>query len=167
MTPLDILKQVGFFALLVLAQALVLGRIHLFGYATPLLYVYMALVFPLNYPKWATLLWCFAIGLATDTFTNTPGVASASMTLIGALQPYYAQLFVPRDSPENLRPSFRTFGATKFSFFVSTLTLLYCIIFFSIEMFNFWFWTQWLWCVLGSSVVTVVLILTIESVRRQ
>ncbi len=37
---IDLLKRAGLFIVFALAQTIVLGRIHLFGYATPLLYVY-------------------------------------------------------------------------------------------------------------------------------
>ena len=51
---------------LVLAQALVFNYIHLFGYATVLLYVYFVVMFPRNYPRWAILLWSFFLGLSAD-----------------------------------------------------------------------------------------------------
>lgn len=85
----DFLKRAGWFLVFVLAQAMVLGRIHLFGVATPLLYVYFVTQLPRNYPKWASLLWGFMMGLLVDIFSNTPGMASASLTLIAAIQPYY------------------------------------------------------------------------------
>ena len=109
----DILKRLGVFFVFVLAQAIVLGRIHLFHYVTPLLYVYFVLSFERNYPKWAILLWSFAMGLFVDIFANTPGLAAASLTLIGALQPYYLELFVPRDSAENMKPNIQTLGPSK------------------------------------------------------
>ena len=51
----DFLKRLGWFALFFLIQILVLGRIHLFHYATPLLYVYFVAKFPRNHAKWAIL----------------------------------------------------------------------------------------------------------------
>lgn len=164
---IDILKQVAFFFILCIAQVLVLNHIHLFNCATPLLYVYMVLVFPLNYPKWALLLWSFALGLTVDTFSNTPGMAAASLTFIAAVQPYYMRLFIPHDAPEDLRPSFLSLGVTKFVFYIITLVLLHCLLFFTLEAFNFFNWAQWLWSILGSTAITAVLVLTIESVRRK
>ena len=120
----DILKRLGVFFIFVLAQAIVLGRIHLFYYATPLFYVYFVLSFERNHPKWAILLWSFFMGLLVDIFSNTPGLAAASLTLIGALQPYYLELFVPRDSAENMKPSIATLGPSKYSTYAITLTVL-------------------------------------------
>ena len=162
--PIDFLKRLGLFFVFVLAQTMVLGRIHLFGYATPLLYVYFVTMFNRNYPKWAVLLWSFAMGLTIDVFSNTPGVAAASLTLIGAIQPYFLEPFIPRDSVDDLRPSIRTIGMVKYVYYITVLVVLYCIVFFSLEAFNFFNWMDILKSVGGSAVITLVLILTFESV---
>ena len=157
----------GIFAVLCLAQAFVFNRIHLFGCATPLIYIYMIIKLERNYPKWGMLLWGFALGLTVDVLSNTPGVAAASLTLIGAVQPYFMELFVQRDAAENLSPSLKTLGYGKFTFFASMLTLLYCIVFFTLETFSFFNLSQWIAQVLGSAIISLVIILTIESVRKQ
>ena len=164
---IDFLRQMGIFAVLCLAQAFVFNRIHLFGCATPLIYIYMIIKLERNYPKWGMLLWGFALGLTVDVLSNTPGVAAASLTLIGAVQPYFMELFVQRDAAENLSPSLKTLGYGKFTFFASMLTLLYCIVFFTLETFSFFNLSQWIAQVLGSAVISLVIILTIESVRKQ
>lgn len=163
----DILKRTGIFIALCLTQALVLNRIHLFDCATPLLYVYFVITMPRNHPKWAVLIWSFLLGLAIDTFSNTPGVASASLTLLAVIQPYYLELFIPREATENLVPSAAELSTMKYSFFAGTLTLLYCFAFFTLESFNFFNWLQWLENVGGSAALTFILILTIESVRKK
>lgn len=165
--PIDFLKRLGLFFVFVLAQTMVLGRIHLFGYATPLLYVYFVAMFNRNYPKWAVLLWSFAMGLTIDIFSNTPGVAAASLTLIGAIQPYFLEPFIPRDSVDDLRPSIRTIGVVKYVYYITILVVLYCLVFFSLEAFNFFNWIDILKSVGGSAVITLVLILTFESVSSK
>ena len=163
----DLLKRAGWFVVFVLAQAIVLGRIHLFNCATPLLYVYFITQFPRNYPKWAILTWAFLLGLLIDTFSNTPGLAAASLTLIAAIQPYIFELFVPRDSAENLKPALSTLGPTKYSYYIILLVLLYCLVFYSLELFNFFNWQQWAMCIGGSAVITLVLIYTFEIAKAK
>ncbi|MCH5301872.1 MAG: rod shape-determining protein MreD [Prevotella sp.] len=163
---IDTLKRAAMLILLCLAQALVFNHIHLFDCATPLLYVYFALVLPRNYPKWAALLWCFALGLAVDVFSNTPGLAAGSMTLIAMLQPYLLELFVPRDAVENLKCSARTLGAGKFFALAFMLTLVYCLVYFSLELFSFFDWKQLLMNIGGSLVITLILMMTLDSVRQ-
>ena len=120
-----------------------------------------------NYPKWGILLWSFALGVTVDALSNTPGVAVASLTLIGAVQPYFMELFVQRDAAENLSPSLKTLGYGKFTFFASMLTLFYCLVFFTLETFSFFNFSQWIAQILGSALISLVIILTIESVRKQ
>lgn len=164
---IDFLKQLGVFAALCLAQALVFNRIHLFGCATPLIYIYMVLKLKRNYPKYGGLLWGFALGVTVDALSNTPGVAAASLTLIAFLQPFFMELFLQRDAAENLSPSIMTLGFGKFCFFASVLTLLYCTVFFTLETFSFFNLGQWIAQVGGSTLITLVMVLTVESVRKK
>lgn len=162
----DFLKRLGLFALFFLIQVLVLGRIHLFHYATPLFYVYFIALFPRNHEKWAILLWGFLLGLCIDIFSNTPGLAATSLTVIAAIQPYYLELYVPRDSADNLKPSMLTLGPLKFTYYIVPMVLVYCLLFFSLEMFTFFNAFYWLMCVLGSTAITLVLIFALEIGRR-
>ena len=162
----DFLKRLGWFALFFLAQVIVLGRIHLFHYATPLFYVYFVAMFPRNYPKWSVLLWSFLLGLIIDIFSNTPGLAASVMTILAAIQPYYLELYVPRDSADNLQPSMKTLGPVKYAYYVVPMVLLYCLLFYCLEMFTFFNAFYWLMCVVGSSLLTIVLIFTFEIAKR-
>ena len=163
---LDTLRRALHFVALCLAQALVFNHVHLFGYATVLLYVYFVVIFPRSYPRWAILLWSFAMGLVIDLFANTPGVAAASLTLIGLLQPYVMELFIPREAPANLRASAADMGRTKFYVMTAMLTLLFCMVFYSLEMFTFANWLSWAFSVVGSWLLTLVLMTALESVRK-
>ncbi len=163
---LELIKSVLFFFILCLAQVLVLNNIHLFDCATPLLYIYMVLMFRRNYPKWGILLWSFAFGLIIDMFSDTPGVATAAMTFIGFLQPYVVEPFIPRDSADDLQPSMKTLGVASFVYYTIIIVLAYCLVFFSLEMFNFFNILLWAKCVGGSAVLTTALLLAIEKVRN-
>ncbi len=163
----DILKRAAWFLVYVFLQTIVFGRIHLYGVATPLLYVYFMLQFPRNYPKWANLLWGFFLGLAVDIFANTPGLAAASLTLLAAVQPYYLELFVPREAAENLQPSMAVLGVTRYIYYALPLVLLFVLIFYSLEFFNFIDWQHWLACVGSSTLLTMAIILTLEVVKSR
>ncbi len=161
----DSLKRSLLFLAFILAQVVVLGGIHLFNCATPLLYVYFVTMFPRNYPKWAALLWSFAMGLLIDIFFNTPGLAAASLTLIAAIQPYYLELFVSRESADNMEISIQSVGPMKYATYIVVLVFVYCLVFYSLEMFNFFNFIQWVMCVVGSALITLVLIFTFEIAR--
>lgn len=164
---LNFIRNIVFFVILLVVQTLVLNHIHLLGCATPLLYVYFVMPMRRNEPQWATLLWCFALGLGVDIFSNTPGVGAASMTLVGLLQPYLLRLFAPRDSADDLRPSLLTLGVAKYVNYTIIMVLVYCMAFFTIEAFNFNNIVQWLCCVGGCATLTTILILVIENFRQR
>ena len=134
---IDLIKRLGIFVVLVLVQGLVFNHIHLFNCATPLLYIFMVLHFRRNHPRWSVMLWSFMMGLCIDVFANTPGVAAASMTFIGLLQPYLFELFVPRDSADDLEPSMRTIGVGLYVLYTLVIVLVYNLVFFTLETFNF------------------------------
>lgn len=163
---IDTLRRLMVFLVLVLSQALVFNHIRSFGYAMPLPYVYFAIAIPRGYPRWATLLWCFAMGLIIDLFSNTPGVATASLTFAGFVQPYLLELFVQREAAPNLRPSAVSLGWAKFVTLASILTFMYCVVFYSLEMFSFADPVKWVVSIVSSTVLTLILMMALESVRR-
>ncbi|MBQ7440563.1 MAG: rod shape-determining protein MreD [Prevotella sp.] len=161
----DILKKTILLIVFCLVQVLVCNQIHLFGYATPLIYVYFVILFQRNYPKWAILLWSFALGLLIDVFSNIPGVAAGAMTFLAFLQPYILKPFIPRDSIDDLKPSFANLGIMKFSGYTLICVVIYCLTFFSLEAFSFFNWQQWLSNIGASAALTFLIILIIENVR--
>lgn len=88
------------------------------------------------------------------------------MTFVGLLQPYMLMLFLPRESADDLQPSMRSLGVASFLNYALLLVLLYCLVFFTLESFSFFNWMQWLKCVGGSTVLTLILLLTLENLRK-
>ena len=155
------------FLSLLVAQVLILNHVHVLGVGTPLLYVYFAITFRRNFPKWLVLVSCFLLGFLIDTFSNTPGLASSVMTIVGLAQCYLMELIAPRDSAEDLEASKKTLGYSKFVTLSAMLTSLYCVLFFALETFNFFDVFLWLARSIVSTLLTMVLILAIESVRSR
>lgn len=118
------LRRLGWFVLLVLVQGLILNNISFFGYATPFLYVYLILAFDANMSRYSLLLWGFALGLAVDIFSNTPGVNAAATTLLAFMRPSLLRLFTPRDSAEDFSPGIPSMGTSPFIRY-----LTFCLLF--------------------------------------
>ncbi len=163
---IELLKRIAFFIILLLSQALVLNHIHLFGCAIPLLYLYFIIGFRRNYPRWAILVWSFLMGLSMDMFTNTQGLAAASMTLIGFLQPYLFKMFIPRDSSDSLEASMSALGFSKYFLYSFLVVFIYCLVLFSLESFQFFNWEQWILNVSGSTLLTWLFVLVVEKIRN-
>lgn len=159
------MKFAIYIVILALLQALVFGRIHLFGYATPLMYVYLALQMPRNTPHWLIMLLCFILGLTVDILQNTPGLAAASITLVGFLQPYILSLFLKKEDPENYRPSMHEMGFVRYLTYALILLLIFSVTLFSLEAFSFTHWVEWLLSIISSLALTTILILVYERLR--
>lgn len=155
------------FVVLLLVQVLILNNIHLFQVATPLLYLFFVITFRRGMPKWIILTYSFLLGLLLDIFTNTPGLAAGTMTLIAVIQPYLLETLTPRDSAENMRVSVSTMGFGKFVTFSAILVSIYCVVFFALEAFNFFEWQMWLLRAVSSALLTLLFVLAIESVRAK
>lgn len=164
---IDIFRNLFLFIILVLAQILVLNHIHLFGCATPLLYVYFILRFKRYYPQWALLVWGFCLGLCVDIFSNTAGLAAASLTLVALIQPYVLNMFIAHDNKDEIKPTFRTIGPGKYIYYTLICVFVFCLVFFTLEAFNFFNWLQWLSNIIGSTLITTVFVMVLENVRRR
>ena len=83
---------------MVLLQVLILNNVHIAGYATPFLYIYLILKFESDTPRNALMLWAFFLGLAVDVFFRHTGDERCRYGVAGFLRPTFLRLFVPRDT---------------------------------------------------------------------
>ena len=115
------LKRMGWALLLLAIQVLVLDQVHPWGYGAPLLCPLLVITLPLGTARSEALLWGFGIGFVADIFAGTAGISSAAMTLIAFIQPPLLEVMVPRDSEEELHPSFSTMGRWNYLQFIALL----------------------------------------------
>ena len=162
-----LLSQFLWFVVMLVVQALLLNNIHLFGCSTPLLYVYVILMARRDFPRWGLLLFGFLLGLGVDMFSNTPGVGACSMTLLAFVQPMLMKLFLPRDSADDFQPGIPSLGLMTFVYFSFISIFLYSLVFFTLEMFNFFNWTLWALSVGGSTLLTLLLVIVIDNFRNK
>lgn len=162
----DIIKRFLLMLLLALMQALVLNRVHLFSCATLFVYLLFPMSFSTSMPRWAALVWCFTLGLLVDIFSNTPGLAAASLTLIGAIQPYVLNAFVSREEAEDFKPSLKTMRWVRFSVYTLMLTFVYCLVFFTLEAFSFFDIMMWAESIIGSVLFTFVFMMLWAKINK-
>lgn len=159
---------IGWYLFLISMQILVFNHIHLFGYSTPLPYIYFLLILPANTARWKYLLAGFLIGLPIDILGNTPGVAMISMTFMGLIVPILFRLFGPKESDDkdHLRPSITSMEIGPFLRYAFSACLLFCFTFFGIEAFNLSNESVLLLNALGSTLLTFLFVLAIELLRK-
>ena len=163
---INYLHKIGWFICLVLLQVLILNNVHIAGYATPFLYIYLILKFESDVPRNALMLWAFFLGLAVDVLSDTPGMNAAATVLLAFLRPSLLRLFTPRDNQDNLVPSFKSMGITPFLKYTTASVFIHSLALLSIEFFSF----SGIWLLLLRvalcTVLTVTCIVAVEGIRR-
>lgn len=160
------LYKLGWLVGLVLFQVLVLNHVHIIGYATPFLYIFLILKFESSVSRNALMLWAFFLGLVIDVFSDTPGMNAAAVVLLAFLRPLFLRLFVPRETLDDLVPSIQTMGLTPFLKYVSLAVLLHHTVLLSLEFFSLAHYGILLLRILGSSLLTVACIMTLDGIYR-
>lgn len=163
----SVVKEIVWLVVLVLVQALVLNRVHILGYATPLPYIYLVLKFRAGSSRDANLIWAFCLGLLVDVFSNTPGVASASTVLLAMLQPFFLKLFSIKEDNAETNPSAREMGNGAFMRYVFTCVLCHHIVFYLLDSFSFFNWPDVLINMGGSTIFTSLLIFALEGIASK
>lgn len=163
-----IISRIGWFVSLLLLQVLVFNHVHIFGYATPVPYIYFLLILPGDTPRWLYVLLGFLLGLLIDLFTNTPGVAAGAMCLSGLLVPLFLRVFSPNDNDDDaFMPSRKTMEWGLFLKYVFVSVLVYCATFFLIESFTFFDWQILLINIGCSTLLTALFVVAMELVRTK
>lgn len=160
----EILKFVLLSLLLVLCQVVVFNHICLFGVAIPLVFIYALVHLPLNMNvNWVMTLGFF-LGLTVDVFSNTQGLNALACTILAVCRMPVMHLYVPRvDDLPNPEPSVATLGWSIFMKYALTLSLIYCTVYFIIESFGFFNIWQIIFRIIGSSLLTFIIIMAIDG----
>lgn len=163
-----VISHIVWFVVLLLLQVLVFNHVHLFGYATPMPYIYALLILPSNTPRWLYVALGFTTGLLIDLFTNTPGMAAGACCLSGLLTPPFLRMFRPTDSgDDSFEPSCKTMEWGGFLRYTVCLVLINCTAFFLLEAFSFFNWQVLLINILSSTLLTTLFIVAMELIRKK
>ena len=154
--------RLGWFLGLAMLQVLVLNQMHIWGYATPFLYIYFILKLNTRTSRNALMLWAFALGLVIDIFGNTPGMNAASVILLAFSRTSILRLVTLRDIDEGFRPSVRSMGVSSFMRYVFLSCSLFCTVLFLIDTFSFYDFPVLLLKILSSIVSTMLCIFCVE-----
>lgn len=162
-----ILNRIVWFIGLLLVQILLFNKIYLFGLATPFIYVYYILVLDKEVDRNALMLQAFALGLMVDVFCNTPGVNAGASVLLAFTRARLLRMFMPREEYENFEPGVRTMGVWPFLRYAFVAVLLHHSALFMLEAFSLAHIGHLLLRVLCSTLLTVMLVMSIELVRQR
>jgi len=153
------------FILLAFLQVWLFGNINLFGFATPLLYIYFLVKLPIGMSRNTMLILSFLMGFIIDIFGGTLGLNMLVMVLSGFIRYYFVKLFAPRDISDDCIPSFDTFGKFLFMRYAGLITLIHVSLLYLIESLSLFNPILLLLNISSSFILTFILIFAFESLN--
>lgn len=157
------LQIIARFIVLVPIQILVLDNIQFMGYINPMIYPLFVLTLPIRFPRWISLLLGFAVGLTIDVFSNSLGIHTFATVFLAFIRNPIISLYVAFDDNANPSPTFRVFGAGNYVKYIVTTVFLHHLVLFAAESFSLVSFGFVLPKIILSSVVSITLILLIQS----
>lgn len=161
----NFIKLFLLFIVLVSLQVFLLSNIHLFGLATPLLYIYFVLKLPVLMSRNLVLLLSFTMGLVIDLLSQTLGLNMLALSIVGFCRAYVFRVFAPKEVFDNFIPSFTTFGMLPFLGYAAVMALIHHTLVFSIEMFSMLDFGSLMARIFSSTALTLVLIFAFECFK--
>jgi hypothetical protein len=108
------------------------------------------------------LLWAFFLGLVIDVFSGTPGLNSASATLLAMFQPGLVKLFVSMDRHDVLVPGSDSMGGRPFAGYLLLMAAIHHTVYFILRSIPLGDWTVLVLKVVFSVVMTFILMTVAE-----
>lgn len=151
-------------AVVLLLVQVVLSKVIFFNVAVPIVFIYVILRLPVNlHVNWVLTI-AFLLGLSLDVFSNTPGMHALACVVMAAFRHSVFNAFVPREADmSNPLPSTDSLGVGVYLKYLSTLTVVYCLLIFFVQAFTLRDVTLTLLRVAASSVLSIAMMLGIDS----
>ena len=161
------LHKIGWLVVLVLLQVHILNNVHIAGYATPFLYIYLILKFNSEISRNTLMVWAFFLGLTVDIFSDTPGMNAAATVWLAFLRPTLLRLFVPRAKLDNLTPAISTMGLAPFFIYVVACVLMHHFVLILLESFSLTHPLLLLLRMLSCILLTVGCVIALEGIHKK
>ena len=156
------IQEFFLFIFLILLQAILLNRINVFGYATPVLYIYFILKLPFGRNPYYIIITGFIMGLIIDIFLNTPGMNAAATTIVATFRKPILNLFYDREIFDEFIPGINT-GTAQFVKLTVFVVLLHLTLLFFIESFTLFNAVGTLVRITASSFVSIIIIISLDK----
>ena len=160
------LENILRYAILLLLQVLLFNNLQFFGVCSPCVYILFLIALPPTLPRWVELLTGFIAGLILDIFCNTLGVQTVACTMVSYLRPILIKTMVQDNDRLTSAPSGITLGVPVYIRMVTILVLVHHTAMFSLIAFSFHNWWLTLLQIICSSIMTILLILGWDFIRK-
>lgn len=144
---------------------IICNRICLFNIAVPFVFIYFIIRLPLTLSVNWVLTLSFLIGLVVDVFSNTYGMNAMACTIIAVLRKPILGLYYSREDEMSVPiPSIRTLGVGNYLKYMVTITLLFCLCIYVIQLFTFQNFLLTFLRIIGSTILTASVLFGFDSI---
>lgn len=160
-----IIKHSIRFVFFILLQVFVLNTIPpLHQFIVPYLYFLFILWLPVSISRIGLLVVAFVFGLSLDYFTGTLGLHAAPCVAIAFLRPFLLKLLLAQETAETgyMEPGHNSMGWAPFITYAALLTIVHHSYLVLIEWLQFGNFIYFMGKVLGTSAISLLLILIAE-----
>ena len=161
----QILKMIGSFVLLILAQVLLFNQINVFGFVNPMLYLLFLVMYPFDKNQTFYIFIGFILGFFIDFLSQTGGAHTIASLTVSYLRPIIMKYSygLTSEKPKSLLTDPRK---TNNFFFLLVFISVHHLIYFAIAYFS----ADALLLIIKNSLITMIfsliLILLISSLYR-
>ncbi|MBQ5888571.1 MAG: hypothetical protein IIW77_04785 [Bacteroidaceae bacterium] len=150
------------FMLLLMAQVLVFSQIHLFGYATAVIFTIFLLKLPRHTSKNELMIWGFLFGIITDMFCNTPGIHSAAATAMAFFRNPVLSALTHKGLPDDFVPGVKSMKWGGYLLYAAISISVFYAMLFALELFTIRYLTTLLISTVGSTLLTMLFVVVVE-----
>lgn len=158
------LRFVALFIVLLLLQVLVCNNILLFGVAVPFVYIYFIITLPMNVSLPLLMSLAFSMGFLIDLFGDTLGLNCMASLILSVLKKPIFYAYMHREEKFLAAiPSISSMGWPNYLKFILSLSTIFCLIIFGIELFSFASFGRIILMAASSSLFTIVTLIAADS----
>jgi rod shape-determining protein MreD len=151
------------FLILIPAQAVIFNHIVLFGVAIAMMFIFLIISLPLSLSTNLSMTVGFLAGLLVDIFADTAGENALAATMLAFARKPLFRLYMSNEDFGPLIPSARSMGREAYWKYLLTMSLIYCVLIFTIEAFQFFNFKLMILRIVCSTIFTFVIVYSLDS----
>ena len=153
------------FIILVAIQVLILNNVQISGYLNPYVYILFIMLLPPKLPKVLVLALAFVMGFTIDIFSDSYGIHTAASVLLAYVRPGVLSLVSVKGGEDLEDISIKQLRFGRFFTYSGILCFIHHFTLFYLEAFRLNEFLDTFTRALFSTVISLLLILMIESLR--
>lgn len=152
------------FIVCVLIQVLICNHIIIFHVAVPIIFIYFIIRLRLSISTNALMTYAFILGLIVDIFSDTLGVNALSCIILAVLKRPVLMAYCQHDDTINdIIPSIKRLGGWTYAKYLSSMIVIYCLIYFILDFFSFANLGEILIMTFASALLSFILLFATDS----